>query len=221
VTRCLQRNGQLDEQEAAQAMRSVLTFLADCHSTCICYGDVKPSNFLLKSMYPSVRHMVDPTKPKGVLTVKAADLGSSQQFHPSLKLRRTVGTLMYMAPEVFTHSYGPEVDMWSAGVMMFQLLTGRFPFWDVNADFVQRLSADLVTPTIRQGEAIYNTRIWSKLSHEAFDLVSSMMHKDPQQRITAQQALEHPWFQQQLAASHSSAHATLSNNIVPMTGLHS
>ena len=96
-------------------MQSVLRFLADCHAERICYGDVKPSNFLLKSMYPSIHHLMDPTKPKGMLTVKAADLGSSQQFHPALKLRRTVGTLMYIAPEIWSHSYGAEVDIWSAG----------------------------------------------------------------------------------------------------------
>jgi serine/threonine protein kinase len=70
--------GVLDEVDAAKAIFSVLSALEACHTLSICYGDVKPGNFLLTSMYPSVAHLLDPSKPKGDLKLKAVDFGCAE-----------------------------------------------------------------------------------------------------------------------------------------------
>lgn len=59
-------------------MQGVLAALATCHAADICYGDVKPANFMLGAMYPSVAHLLDPSKPKGDMALKAIDFGCSQ-----------------------------------------------------------------------------------------------------------------------------------------------
>lgn len=61
--------------------------------------------------------------------LKAVDFGCSQSISTQRSLTRRTGTPVYMAPEVFKREYGQESDMWSLGMMMYQLLTGRFPFW--------------------------------------------------------------------------------------------
>jgi serine/threonine protein kinase len=69
----------------------VLEFLADCHARSICYGDVKPNNFVLRSLYPCIAHLMDPRKPRGQLEVVAVDFGCCQevgeQCLPDAKVR--------------------------------------------------------------------------------------------------------------------------------------
>lgn len=73
------QEGRLTEQEAATIIKCVLEFLADCHARSICYGDTKPNNFVLRSLYPSISHLMDPRKPKGNLEVVAVDFGCCQE----------------------------------------------------------------------------------------------------------------------------------------------
>lgn len=73
------QEGQLSEQEAASIIKCVLEFLADCHERSICYGDVKPNNFVLRSLYPCIAHLMDPRKPRGNLEVVAVDFGCCQE----------------------------------------------------------------------------------------------------------------------------------------------
>lgn len=73
------QEGQLSEQEAATIIKCVLEFLADCHERSICYGDVKPNNFVLRSLYPCIAHLMDPSKPRGHLDVVAVDFGCCQE----------------------------------------------------------------------------------------------------------------------------------------------
>lgn len=70
--------GLLDEATAASAMRGVLEALAACHAADCCYGDVKPANFMLTKLYPSLTHRINPAAPKGEIHVKAIDFGCAQ-----------------------------------------------------------------------------------------------------------------------------------------------
>lgn len=109
------------ERTAASYMRAVLRTLAQCHSAGILHRDVKPGNFMLLSE--------DARAP-----LKAVDFGLAAFFDPSNPKPRgdlgLEGTPWYMAPEVLSSKVGPEADLWAAGVMAYQLLTGRFPFDD-------------------------------------------------------------------------------------------
>jgi calcium-dependent protein kinase len=108
------------EQTVASVMRATLRTLAQCHSHHILHLDVKPGNFMLLDS--------SDTAP-----LKAIDFGLSQPYVPEQLPRSDLGlegTPWFMAPEMLSSSVTPAVDVWAAGVMAYQLLTGDFPFND-------------------------------------------------------------------------------------------
>ena len=106
----------------------VLKVVAACHRNNVLHGDVKPANFVLKDkvqnpLYSSdINHLFTPW-------LIAIDFGCSQYLGTKRFTKRT-GTPVYMAPEIFERDYQREADMWSVGIMLYQLFARRFPFWD-------------------------------------------------------------------------------------------
>ncbi len=116
-----------DEGRAVELVRSVLRTVAQCHACSICYRDVKPDNFLFVTDDPMHSYL------------KGTDFGISTHVRPGEVLTSRVGTPHYMAPEVIAGSYGMEADVWSAGCIAWQLLTGERPFADdINSAFMVR-----------------------------------------------------------------------------------
>lgn len=109
--------GHFDEAKAAEVVRVVLRTIAQCHAKGVAFRDVKPENFMYSSP--------DPAAP-----LKLSDFGLAVPFHEGQKLTERCGTIYYVAPEVIAMSYGKEADLWSAGVVAYQLLSGRLPFTD-------------------------------------------------------------------------------------------
>jgi calcium-dependent protein kinase len=192
----LDSTGTLSEAEAAVALHGVLSALAACHAQGICFGDVKPANFMLQHMYPSIFHLMDPTKPKGRLEVRATDFGCAQYCPDGCHVQQGLsGTPVYMAPEVISERcYAAPIDVWAAGVMLYQLLTGRFPFWDTDLDGLNRIHPRQILEDVKAGAVLLDTPACAALSAEVKALLGAMLERDPEQRITAQQALAHPWF---------------------------
>lgn len=75
---CCQEHGNLSECEASRVIAAVLRMISTCHKKGICYGDVKPANFMFKANYPCNRHLVDSSAPKGNIVLKGIDFGCSQ-----------------------------------------------------------------------------------------------------------------------------------------------
>jgi len=138
------RNGDLLEAEAALAMADVMYFLGTCHRNQIVYADVKPANFMFAHPYeglemyrppnvPRISGATSPVRQFGGqalgLGLKAIDMGCSKVVRQGTTLTKRMGTPAYFAPEVFSRSYTPKADLWSAGVLAHQLITGRFPYW--------------------------------------------------------------------------------------------
>lgn len=98
-----------------------------------------------------------------------------------------MGSPYYMAPEVLRRNYGPEVDIWSAGVILYILLCGVPPFWAETEQGVAR--------AILRGSLDLTREPWPRISDGAKSLVRQMLQMDPRKRPTAQQVLEHPWLQ--------------------------
>lgn len=92
------------------------------------HGDVKPANFMLRQRFRDPLKALECGAAQGNW-LKAVDFGCSQSYKNKASLSRRTGTPVYMAPEVFKRDYLEASDMWSLGMMMYQLLTGRFPFW--------------------------------------------------------------------------------------------
>lgn len=96
--------------------------------------------------------------------------------------------LFYVAPEVLDKSYNSKCDIWSMGVVLYILLSGQVPF--PGEDAAKIINA------VRVGQYTFEHKGFEKVSDSAKDLIQSCLNKDPQQRITAEQALAHPWFTQ-------------------------
>lgn len=198
----LEVSGPFSEKEAAQAIWGVLSAIAECHAHGIYHGDVKPANFLLRHMYPTIWHILDPSVDKGEIVVKATDFGCSRQCtQNSCGLNECSGTLLYSAPEVLNRDYGLASDVWSVGIMLYQLLSGRYPFWDLDIEYLDALPVDVIRESIREACVLYPDDPWDNVSLEAKDLINCLLTHNPADRLTAQQALQHRWFEVALKPS--------------------
>ena len=192
--------GKLDEQEAAQAMHGVMSALAACHTHGICYGDVKPANFMLAKLYPSMKHILNPEKPKGAILARMADFGCAQYCPNGCSvLQGLSGTPVYMAPEIIIdRSYQLPIDVWAAGVMLYQLLTGRFPFWDTDLRGLNRINPRKILEDVKVANVLLDVEACAGLSAEVKELISGMLQRDVSLRLTAEDVLQHPWFSKHL-----------------------
>ncbi|CAL8463887.1 g3422 [Coccomyxa elongata] len=172
------KEGTLTEARIAIIIRSVLRFIAQCHAKGIIYRDVKPDNFLFLTK--------DEDSP-----IRATDFGLSIRHWPADgKLKSRSGTPVYMAPEVIMQEYGPEADLWSVGMLLYQLLTGTFPFWDS----VQNISLQQVWQAILTKKVDLNSwKMKRSVSSGARDLLKGLLERDPAKRLSAAQALEYAW----------------------------
>ncbi|MBA0596659.1 hypothetical protein Gorai_013469, partial [Gossypium raimondii] len=141
--------------------------------------DLKPENFLF------VNEQEDSP-------LQAIDFGLSIFFKPGPiisgeVLSDVVGSPYYVAPEVLQKHYGPEADVWSAGVIVYILLSGVPPFW---GETEQEIFEEVL-----HGELDFTSDPWPNISESAKDLVKKMLVRDAKKRITAHEVLRHPWVQ--------------------------
>uniref|UniRef100_A0A0E0IVQ2 non-specific serine/threonine protein kinase n=1 Tax=Oryza nivara TaxID=4536 RepID=A0A0E0IVQ2_ORYNI len=112
----IQKRGHYSERKAAELIKIIVGIIETCHSHGVMHRDLKPENFLLLDADDE-------------FSVKAIDFGLSVFFRPGQVFREVVGSPYYIAPEVLEKRYGPEADIWTAGVILYVLLTGVPPFW--------------------------------------------------------------------------------------------
>jgi serine/threonine protein kinase len=171
----IQSAGSYDESDAALIMSQLCKGLVHCHKHHVCHRDLKPENFLLKA--------------KGDISqLKIIDFGLSRIFTDGKHMHSKAGTPYYIAPEVLKKDYGPECDMWSAGVILYILLCGYPPFWGDNDTEIYN--------SVKSGQFDYDDPAWDTVSvgpGSARDLIESLLTLDTTTRLTAAQALEHPW----------------------------
>ncbi|KAI3685218.1 hypothetical protein L6452_34456 [Arctium lappa] len=160
---------QHSEQQAAELMRTIVGVVEACHSLGVMHRDLKPENFLFDS--------------NGQL--KAIDFGLSVFYKPGEYFCDVVGSPYYVAPEVLNKHYGPESDVWSAGVICYILLSGFPPFWAETDSGIFR--------QILNGTVDFESEPWPNITESAKDLIKTMLDRNPEQRITAHQILCHPW----------------------------
>lgn len=169
----IQNRSRFKEHEAAMVIRPLLEAVAYIHDLGIVHRDIKPENILC---YYDASHN---------LNLKVADFGLSKIILPEDLLYTPCGTLSYVAPEVLSQQgYGKGVDIWAIGVIFYLILNGKFPFEGNTPNDV--LTAQMMTPQ-------QHSKAWNDISENAMDLLKAMLNTQPQERITARNALKHPF----------------------------
>jgi calcium-dependent protein kinase len=118
--------------------------------------------------------------------IKLIDWGASRVFDSGKRMKHTIGTIYYFAPEVLKQNYDEKCDIWSCGVILYILLAGRLPF-DGETD-------EEIKKKIMKGSFKFYETEFSDVSVQAKDLISKMLTLDTKSRISAQEAVNHPWF---------------------------
>ena len=160
------------EAQAANIIQQLLSALVYCHSKRVIHRDLKPENILLME--------------KGEeLSIKVADFGNSVILDASSKLKGCFGSAYYLAPEIFQESYNEKCDIWSVGIILYILLTGKPPYSGKDSDSIVdqiKNSPFRLTPPKCTG-----------LSPDAIDLLKKLLKPAYNLRIAAKEAVVHPW----------------------------
>ncbi|XP_057950771.1 CDPK-related kinase 3-like [Malania oleifera] len=172
LERILSRGGRYIEEDAKAIVVQILNVVAFCHLQGVVHRDLKPENFLFTSR--------DEGAP-----MKLIDFGLSDFVRPEQRLNDIVGSAYYVAPEVLHRSYSLEADMWSIGVITYILLCGSRPFWARTESGIFR--------SVLRADPNFDDSPWPAVSSEAKDFVKRLLNKDNRKRMTAAQALTHPW----------------------------
>eukprot|EP01102_Stenamoeba_stenopodia_P006323 TRINITY_DN1732_c0_g5_i1.p1 TRINITY_DN1732_c0_g5~~TRINITY_DN1732_c0_g5_i1.p1 ORF type:complete len:487 (-),score=81.42 TRINITY_DN1732_c0_g5_i1:24-1484(-) len=179
----------IPETLASKILAEVMSAVSYLHSMNIVHRDLKPENVLLTfGPLPT-----DYNEMKGRRFTKLCDFGASKLLTETAPLLyHCIGSPGYTAPEVLevrtnadAAGYSLPVDLWSFGVVTFFLLSGTLPFYAENEE--------LVNLNIQKGNYSFPSETWSNKSATAVDFIKKLLVFDPDQRLTADQALEHPW----------------------------
>nr|XP_046185443.1 calcium/calmodulin-dependent protein kinase type II delta 1 chain-like isoform X2 [Oncorhynchus gorbuscha] len=162
------------EADASHCIQQILEAVLHCHQTGVVHRDLKPENLLLAS------------KLKGA-AVKLADFGLAIEVQGDQQAWfGFAGTPGYLSPEVLRKDpYGKPVDMWACGVILYILLVGYPPFWDEDQHRLYQ--------QIKAGAYDFPSPEWDTVTPEAKDLINKMLTINPAKRVTATDALKHPW----------------------------
>ncbi|XP_041118725.1 calcium/calmodulin-dependent protein kinase type II delta chain isoform X11 [Polyodon spathula] len=162
------------EADASHCIQQILEAVLHCHQMGVVHRDLKPENLLLAS------------KLKGA-AVKLADFGLAIEVQGDQQAWfGFAGTPGYLSPEVLRKDpYGKPVDMWACGVILYILLVGYPPFWDEDQHRLYQ--------QIKAGAYDFPSPEWDTVTPEAKDLINKMLTINPAKRITATEALKHPW----------------------------
>jgi calcium-dependent protein kinase len=166
-----------DEKDGAIVMKQLLSAINYCHKKNIVHRDLKPENMLLE-------------QDKDLEKLKIVDFGTSLSFDPDRALDEKLGTAYYIAPEVIKKSYNEKCDLWSCGVIMYILLSGEPPFNDPKAD------NEAIMKKVEKGKYDVTKGIWKTVSKEAKDLIKKLLTYKHEDRISAEEALQHPWIKE-------------------------
>ena len=174
ILKRIKTNSIYTEKEACKIMQQVIGAIEYCHNNGIVHRDLKPENLLY------LKEGSEENNP-----IKIADFGLSQNLNYKKILTSKVGTAYYVPPEILTGKYNEKCDIWSAGVILYILLSGEPPF---NAS-----NDNLIYAKIKKIDFSFPEHKWKHISNEAKDLLSKMIVKEDN-RLSASQVLQHPWF---------------------------
>lgn len=165
--------GYYSEKAAAKCVKEMLEAVKYLHDNEVVHRDLKPENLLYEDNSEDAK-------------LKLADFGLSKIIDNEVHMQTVCGTPGYCSPEILKgRKYGTPVDMWSVGVVTYILLCGYEPFYaDAETDMFRK---------ILKCDYQFDSPWWDDVSQNAKDLIRRLLVADPKQRMTAAQALRHPW----------------------------
>ncbi|KAJ6253176.1 serine/threonine-protein kinase fhke-related [Anaeramoeba flamelloides] len=172
----LEKLEQIDEETVKSLFHQIIKAVNYLHQEGIVHRDLKLENVLVH-------------KKHNFIQIKITDFGLSKMLHTHTILKTLCGTPLYIAPEVLSSGifgYSQKVDIWSLGMILFQLLTGNLPI-QINCDI------ESIFDQIKNFNYEFDND-WIDISENAKDLIINLLEKDPKKRFNSQQALNHPWF---------------------------
>jgi len=160
------------EEDARKLIKKMTSALNYLHQAGIAHRDLKLENFIF-------------TNKTDTAEIKLIDFGYSQNYLSNDHMSSIVGTAYYIAPEVLEGNYTKECDIWSMGVILFMMLSGRCPFGGETDKEIQEAVL---------GQALrFNQKHWSEISPDAIDLCQRMMERSVRKRLTCKGVLDHAW----------------------------
>ena len=172
----IKRRNQFSEAETAFIIHQLLSAIRYCHKMRVIHRDIKPENI-----------MVMGKENNGYLHVKLIDFGTAKIFEEGNMQKGLVGSSYYIAPEVIKGKYDQLCDIWSIGVIMYIMLTGSPPFYGGDDESILN--------HVSVGKYDTTSDSYQDLSDNAKDLITKLLKFESSERITAKEALNHPWFQ--------------------------
>ncbi|XP_039278772.1 ribosomal protein S6 kinase alpha-5 [Nilaparvata lugens] len=177
----IRRKNRFTESEASRIMRQLVSAVSFMHSRGVVHRDLKPENLLFTDDSPTA-------------DIKVVDFGFAQLKKEGVSLHTPCFTLHYAAPEVLSQAengYDENCDLWSLGVILYTMLSGRAPFHARSRDD----SAAAVMARIKGGAFSFQADAWSSVSHEAKVLTKGLLTVDPVQRLRMGDLLNNTWVQ--------------------------
>ena len=169
----IQKKDMYSEKDASAILRQMMSAVEYCHNNGIAHRDLKPENLLYLNEGPEENN-----------PIKVIDFGLSQVISPQRKLKTKVGTAYYVSPEILQGNYSEKCDIWSAGVILYILLSGDPPFNGPSDLTIYKKIAEM--------KFDFPQNKWWKISEKAKDLIRHMIAPE-NKRFTARQVMEHPW----------------------------
>lgn len=168
-------NRRYTEEQGKKVVYEMLSAINYCHQHCICHRDLKLENWVYSNVSEDA-------------PVKLIDFGFARIFTPGVPMTAMHGTVYYVSPEVMDGCYREKCDIWSIGVIAYMLLSGSPPF---NGSYDHEILVK-----IKRAAYSFQGPRWQGVSPEAIDFISKLLKKDPEQRMSAASALQHPWLRQ-------------------------
>ena len=166
----LYKKGSFSEIEAANIIKQVLSATLYCHNKKLVHRDLKPENLMFD---------------EGSKNIKVIDFGAGSFYNDYTKLTNTIGSPFYIAPEVLRGNYTEKCDIWSIGVILYMLLSGKPPFYGRNNEEIYT--------AVHLGKYSLTIPEMKNVSFQAKNLIQRMLLYNPDKRLSAKQALSHEW----------------------------
>ena len=173
-------NNKYTEKQLAVLFYQVFSGLCYLHEKKILHRDLKLENLMISEIEKDINTGEE------YFWIKIIDFGTAKIFERKKKEKEIIGSSYYIAPEVLKKNYNEKCDTWSVGVILYMTLTGVPPFdGETDDDIINR---------IKIGKYNKTSKRFLEHSPEAKDLVNCLLERDIEKRLSAKEALEHPWF---------------------------